>query len=826
MTHLTNIFLVPAAWMLRVSIEASVLVLVVLAMQQIFQHRLTARWRCALWSMVLIRLILPMDLPSKYSIASAVSLMAQKVKYSFPSAAPKPTAVTTDGKSLQPQWTVSYGPVPVSDPTSPTGELSSTASIGKAGIGEPPRLPPTPTGDLTSKPSLWITAAIFSWCIMSAAILLRLFIASSFVWRKLKTAKPFDDRRILDILAKCRQQAGVKAEILLIETPTVESPALAGVFRPRLLMPPGLALTLSDTELSFVFLHELAHLRRHDLIANWLTNILQSLHWFNPILWLAGARMRADRELACDAMVLTWTGQVQRCDYGQTLLKLMQSIPSHAAATGAVGIAESHNQFARRITMISRFENSPRRSVLGTTLMALLAIVGLTGAAEQDSKPVAKPAPANKIDAVAPTSQPEKLPPLSDEEIHKVLQRTVNLDLANIPFTDAVDFLRDLSGINIVVNRQAFHEVGLDEKKLKVNVKLKNVTLDKALDVLLDEVGSQNKLGYKVDEGLVVLSTAVEIARPRMPFMLNDENLAKSLARNVKSVEFADIPLKDAISFIRESSGENIHVKWEQLEALGISKGQPLNLKISGITFKRLLRLVMENACPAGAAILADRNVITISSAQDVAPMILCELKLISMPREDLAKLWQTLEPSSHAPDGNHQLATLDAKQTEKLLAAVGANKNAEILSAPKVTMYGGQTASISIGSEFAFTTDYKKIVDASGVAAYSPVASTVFKGITIHLRGNVNKNLKAIDLNLKALLTGFKEPVEEVPYPDSPADRKLVIKKVQAENATLETTVNIPTDATAAINGLKSPSWQAKDANTALLILVNASRE
>ena len=53
-----------------------------------------------------------------------------------------------------------------------------------------------------------------------------------------------------------------------------------------------------------VLLHELAHLKRHDLAVNWLLGLLQSVHWFNPALWLVFRRVRADREVACDELVL------------------------------------------------------------------------------------------------------------------------------------------------------------------------------------------------------------------------------------------------------------------------------------------------------------------------------------------------------------------------------------------------------------------------------------------------------------------------------------------------------------------------------------------
>jgi hypothetical protein len=53
-----------------------------------------------------------------------------------------------------------------------------------------------------------------------------------------------------------------------------------------------------------VLLHELAHLRRRDPLTNGLLVLAQSVHWFNPLARFAVARCRAERELACDAVVM------------------------------------------------------------------------------------------------------------------------------------------------------------------------------------------------------------------------------------------------------------------------------------------------------------------------------------------------------------------------------------------------------------------------------------------------------------------------------------------------------------------------------------------
>src|SRR5258708_26996459 len=106
---------------------------------------------------------------------------------------------------------------------------------------------------------------------------------------------------VLETLEDCKRLLDIDSPIPLVECQELKSPALYGFFRPRLLLPEGMADTFSASELKYIFLHELAHIKRLDMAVNWLMTALQILHWFNPAIWLAFARLRADRELACDA---------------------------------------------------------------------------------------------------------------------------------------------------------------------------------------------------------------------------------------------------------------------------------------------------------------------------------------------------------------------------------------------------------------------------------------------------------------------------------------------------------------------------------------------
>jgi bla regulator protein BlaR1 len=137
---------------------------------------------------------------------------------------------------------------------------------------------------------------------------------------------------------------------------------LAGVRHPTILLPPGLTDRLTPEQLRFVFLHELAHVRRHDPLAEWLLALLTALHWFNPAVWIAARLYRADREIARDAMVLRAVGPDRRLDYGRTLLTLITMSPAtRNTHYPAVAMLPGKNPFRQRITMITHFRPTPAR---------------------------------------------------------------------------------------------------------------------------------------------------------------------------------------------------------------------------------------------------------------------------------------------------------------------------------------------------------------------------------------------------------------------------------------------------------------------------------
>ena len=173
------------------------------------------------------------------------------------------------------------------------------------------------TSSIEILPIVWLTGAV----VMAAYI----FASYLNFWRAVKFKRPLTDQRVLDLLEDCKEQMSIQTILGVVVTDKLKSPALFGFIRPRLLLPVGMIEQLSLDELRYVFLHELAHLKRHDIGLGWLAALCQALHWFNPLVWIAFWTMRADRELACDALALSTITPEQSGEYGQTILRLLET---------------------------------------------------------------------------------------------------------------------------------------------------------------------------------------------------------------------------------------------------------------------------------------------------------------------------------------------------------------------------------------------------------------------------------------------------------------------------------------------------------------------
>lgn len=346
----------------RASIQACLLIVFILLAQALLRDRMSAGWRFALWSLLLVRLALPW---TPESAISAYNLLPGIAK-----TAPAPSRTPVQIQNDTSDFRDGHHEVAVAQ-SAPAGTPVDTPVAPVASVSPAEKRPST---------SIWTWLTIV-WVTGALLVLASAAVQSFGMARAVRRRRFVTDQDTLNLLEDCKEASGIHAYIAMAETDRVTSPALFGIIRPRLLLPPGTVSSLNREQLRHVFLHELAHLKRGDIAINWVMTVLQAIHWFNPLVWYAFARMRADRELACDALALSHARPEESREYGRTFIFLLEKYAQPRRVPALAGVMESHDHMKRRIAMIARFNPAAApRPVIAVALMVLLGGVCLTNA--------------------------------------------------------------------------------------------------------------------------------------------------------------------------------------------------------------------------------------------------------------------------------------------------------------------------------------------------------------------------------------------------------------------------------------------------------------
>ena len=125
----------------------------------------------------------------------------------------------------------------------------------------------------------------------------------------------------------------------IFQSENVSSPFVLGIINPRIYLP----FSMNEQDMEHVVAHEQAHIRRKDHWWKPLGFLLLTIHWFNPLMWLAYVLLCRDIELACDEKVIKGLGNEQRADYTQALVACSvnrRMIAACPLAFGEVGVKE------------------------------------------------------------------------------------------------------------------------------------------------------------------------------------------------------------------------------------------------------------------------------------------------------------------------------------------------------------------------------------------------------------------------------------------------------------------------------------------------------
>ncbi len=180
------------------------------------------------------------------------------------------------------------------------------------------------------------------------------------------------DARLRGTLQKLAVQLGVRRVVTLLESAIVEVPTVLGWLRPVILLPASALTGLSPDQLRAILAHELAHIRRHDYLANILQTVVEILGFYHPAVWWVSSRIRIERENCCDDLA------VHVCGNSLQYAKALTSMEEIRHSRSDLALAASGGSLMARVArLLGRPAVDDRRFAWLPGLIALLLVVGV-----------------------------------------------------------------------------------------------------------------------------------------------------------------------------------------------------------------------------------------------------------------------------------------------------------------------------------------------------------------------------------------------------------------------------------------------------------------
>ena len=337
--------------MKEILLTSSALILALLALRQLFRRTVSRRMQYALWLLVLVRLLVPVNVGTlAHNVLSAAAPVQTVVEERLDT----PVLYVQDGTERRPAQLLP-GKESQGEPLSPPSDAAQSAPADEYSIVTPTYRTVTLSEALTY---VWYAgmAGVGAW----------------FLFTNLRFARALRKARTPYRVEGCRYP------VYLVSA--LPSPCLFGVLRPAVYLNEK-ALQSPDA-LRFVLAHEQTHARHLDPLWSLLRGVCLTVYWFDPLVWLAAVLSREDGELACDEGTLRALGADERTAYGKALLALVPVCDKpQNPLLGATTMTSGKRGLKERITRIA--ENRQAKAVAvfaAVALAALVCAVSFTGA--------------------------------------------------------------------------------------------------------------------------------------------------------------------------------------------------------------------------------------------------------------------------------------------------------------------------------------------------------------------------------------------------------------------------------------------------------------
>lgn len=309
--------------LLKMSISSSILIILTIILRFYAINKLPKKVFVLLWNIVILRLLIPFDLPIHYGIASPMEKMLD---------------------SSVGHYNVAKSPnSPVIMETSSEAMINDTVALS--------------LGSVTWTTIIWV-----------AGMVILLVVFGVLYWKeyqKIQAALPVSK----ETENYFRSVAEIPNRVKFLVSDRISTPLTIGVLSPKIIFPK--IFKLSDcTKIKYVLTHELIHIKRLDNLWKIIILIVVSVHWFNPFVWIMYGLFNRDVELSCDEKVVTLLGETTKKEYVMTLVDLAEQQHQWSFISNGFG----KNAIQERVVAIMKFKKATCISI-GCTVFLLAGAI-------------------------------------------------------------------------------------------------------------------------------------------------------------------------------------------------------------------------------------------------------------------------------------------------------------------------------------------------------------------------------------------------------------------------------------------------------------------
>ena len=294
-------------------------------------------------------------------------------------------------------------PAPILVPSAPDNQILPDEAAPRA---EPPIVAQTAAAPEPLRVT-WQPWVLLAWLAGSAPLLGYLALGFASLWWLQRRSRRITAGGWPILLRQLCDQLGVGRPVELLSSPHRAMPMTWGIWRTRLLLPED-GVTWSNEQRRTVLLHELAHAKRWDCLTQLVVQVACAVYWFNPLLWLAWKRMQAEREQACDDLVLS--AGTRASAYAEQLLHIASEMPAVRYSAAAIAMARPSKLEGRLLAILDVTRNRRNLTRWGVLIVAVAALalaipMACMKAAGQEHQTAAQPAPTPNVGT--PTTAPD-----------------------------------------------------------------------------------------------------------------------------------------------------------------------------------------------------------------------------------------------------------------------------------------------------------------------------------------------------------------------------------------------------------------------------------